>query len=290
MPKKLSPDSPNRPRNVIKRQRRAAHEAHKRIMQQKKETETVASQQSAGFSVGSGSAAAKKKDSVPPSPSGEGHGRASSARDGAGEGLPKVFHADHVRDVKNYINRLKQKITLPFQVKTLRRGKVSTVLIINRDGRERELLPDRPGDHRVLCHRSVARTITSSMCVFSKITQSERIVKSTVPLPDGTQKEVEHREFIDGSWTIAPCAPAMLNGTTVQHVRRRPFFFLRRYWYEISFDGRVQPGGLFYDYGISPLTRRQRLYITHEYIPVRHFDAENDYFRFWRYKSSIPKP
>lgn len=264
MMKKLSPDSPNRPRNVIKRQRRAAREAHKRILQQKKETET---------------AAAKKKDSAPPSPSGR-----------AGEGLPKVFHAENVQKVKNYISRLKQKITLPFQVHTLRRGKISTVLIINRDGRERELLPDRPGDHRVLCHRSVARTITSSMCVFSKITQSERIIKPGDTLPDGTVSEVERREFIDGSWTIAPCAPAMLNGTTVQHVRRRPFFFLRRYWYEISFDGRVQPGGLFYDYGISPLTRRQRLYITHEYIPVRHSDAENDYFRFWRYKSSIPKP
>jgi len=272
MPKKLSPDSPNRPRNVIKRQRRAAHEAHKRIMQQKKETETVAAQQSAGSSVGSGSAAAKKVEHV------------------AEPQQQKVFHADHVRDVKNYISRLKQKITLPFQVQTLRRGKISTVLIINRDGRERELLPDRPGDHRVLCHRSVARTITSSMCVFSKITQSERIIKPGDTLPDGTVSEVERREFIDGSWTIAPCAPAMLNGTTVQHVRRRPFFFLRRYWYEISFDGRVQPGGLFYDYGISPLTRRQRLYITHEYIPVRHSDAENDYFRFWRYKSSIPKP
>lgn len=267
MPKKLSPDNPNRPRNVIKRQRRTANEAHKRIMQQKKEAETVAPQQAVG------SAAAKKKDSAPPSPSGR-----------AGEGLPKVFHADHVRDVKNYISRLKQKITLPFQVKTLRRGKVSTVLIINRDGRERELLPDIPGDHRVLCHGSVARTITSSMCVFSKITQSERIVKSKVTLGDGTEKEVENREFIDGSWTIAPCSPAMLNGTTVQHVRRRPFFFLRRYWYEISFDGRVQPGGLFYDYGISPLTRRKRLYITHEYIHVRYSDAENDYFRFWLHK------
>lgn len=263
MPKKLSPDNPNRPRNVIKRQRRTAHEAHKRINQQKKEAEAAASQQSAG------SAAARKN----PEPQ-----------------QPKVFHADHVRDVKNYISRLKQKITLPFQVKTLRRGKVSTVLIINRDGRERELLPDLPGDHRVLCHGSVARTITSSMCVFSKITQSERIVKSKVTLGDGTEKEVENREFIDGSWTIAPCSPAMLNGTTVQHVRRRPFFFLRRYWYEISFDGRVQPGGLFYDYGISPLTRRKRLYITHEYIHVRYSDAENDYFRFWLHKSSIPKP
>jgi hypothetical protein len=186
----------------------------------------------------------------------------------------KVFHADHVRDVKNYISRLKQRITLPFEIKTLRKGQISKVLIINREGKERELLPNRPGVYKILCHGSVAKVMTSQMCIISKITQHERVTEGV-------------RTWIDGSWSIAPCAPAMLNGTTVQHVRRRPFFFLRRYWYEISFDGRVQPASLFYDYDINPLTTRQTLFITHEFVKVRHSDAENDYFRFWRYKHNI---
>ena len=31
------------------------------------------------------------------------------------------------------------------------------------------------------------------------------------------------------------------NYTTIQEVRLRPWFFLHRYWYEITFDGRVEP-------------------------------------------------
>ena len=225
-----------RPRNQQKRQNKEAKAARRRLIEKKKEAE--------------------EQDKQQPQPT------------------KKVFHADHVRDVKNYINRLKKKITLPFEIEALRKGSVSSVVIINKDGRQRELLPDKPGQHKILCHSSVAKVITSKMCVIAKITQHERITD-------------EGRKWIDGSWSIAPCSPAMLVGTTVQHVRRRPLWFLRRYWYEISFDGRVQPAGMFYDYDISPLTCRRKMYVTHEFIKVRNKDAENDYFRFWRDKKNI---
>lgn len=266
MTKKISQNDPQRPRNVRKRSQREAKKEHRRIMQQKRETEL------------------KDKENVSSPYGGDKRGASSPSTGGQrGSSLPpkqgglggsKVFHADHVRDVKNYINRLKQRITLPFEIQALRKGEISKVVIINREGKERELLPDRPGVYKILCHAKVAKVITSQMCIISKITQHERITDSV-------------RKWIDGSWSIAPCSPAMLNGTTVQHVRRRPFFFLRRYWYEISFDGRVQPASLFYDYDINPLTTRQTLYITHEFVKVRHSDAENDYFRFWRYKHNI---
>ena len=238
MVKKFSPEDPNRPRNVIKRQKREQREQHKRLMKQKEE-------------------AMNKPDTEP-------------AKDSQ-----KTFHASHVKEVKDYIKRLNKKIKLPFAVDTLRKGKVSDVLVINIDGRAREILPDVPAKHKILCHGNVARVITSGMCVFAKITQHERI-------------DAENgREWIDGSWTIAPCSPAMLNGTTVQHVRRRKWFFLHKYWYEISFDGRVQPASLFYDYDVDPLTPKRRFYVTHEYIQVRNSNVENDYFRFWKNKIHI---
>ena len=188
----------------------------------------------------------------------------------------KVFHADSVRKVKDYISRLNKKITLPFTIDALREGQTSKCVIINREGRERELLPDRKGVYKILVHSNVAKVITSGMCILAKITQHEKIDAHTAA-----------REWIDGSWSIAPCVPSMLNGTTVQHVRRRRWWFLRRYWYEISFDGRVQPGGMFYDYDISPVSPKETFYITHEFVKVRHSNAQNDYFRFWRYKSNI---
>lgn len=249
MTAKINHNSPRRPRNIRKRSNREAKESHKRIMQQKKDAEQ------------------------------------SSASSGnvATENTPKkVFHADHVRDVKKYINRLKQKIELPFKIEALRKGKISTVIILNKDGKERELLPDKPGVHKILCHGSVARAITSNMCVITKITKNEQEVEGK----DGNEEYL----WIDGSWSIAPCSPAMLTGTTVQHLRKRPFWFLRRYWYEISFDGRVQPGSLFYDYRIDPLTRRLKMYVTHEFVKVRYKDnTENDYFRFWLHKHNINK-
>lgn len=235
--KKFNPNDPLRPRNIQRRQRRKAREEHKRIMQKKEQAE-------------------QQPPADKPQPQ------------------QKVFHAKTVREVRERIKRIKQKITLPFEIKALREGEVSQVLILNRDGKVRELLPDKPGCHKILCHAKVAKVIKSSMCVLSKITQHERYV-------DG------NRQWIDGSWSIAPCHPAMLNGTTVQHVSRRPFWFLRRYWYEISFDGRVQPGSLFYDYDISPLKRRQLMFLTHEFIQIRNSTERNDYFRFWRYRASI---
>ena len=234
---KFQPNSQERPRNRKKRANREAKKAHKKIMQKKHEVE-------------------------------------NQQHPLQGDGGQKVFHAENVRKVKNYIRRLKQKITLPFEIQTLRKGDVSTVLIINREGKQRELMPDKRGCHKILCHAKVAKVITSNMCILSKITQHERITD-------------EGRQWIDGSWSIAPCSPAMLTGTTVQHVRRRPFWFLRRYWYEISFDGRVQPASLFYDYDINPITLKHRFFITHEFIKVKNKDAENDYFRFWRYKKNI---
>ena len=238
--KKIDHNDPNRPRNVRKRSNREARQSHKRIMEQKNEE-------------------VKEEEPV--------------------KQPKKVFHADNVRNVKNYINRLKQKIELPFQIETLRKGKISTVIVLNKDGKQRELLPDKPGVHKILCHGSVAKAITSNMCVVTKITKNEREITD----PEGQI----HIEWIDGSWSVAPCSPEMLNGTTVQHVRKRRFWIFRRYHYEISFDGRVQPGSLFYDYHIDPLTKRLKLYITHEFIKVRYKDAENDYFRFWLKKENI---
>lgn len=247
MTKKIDHNSPERPRNARKRSNREARQSHKRIMQQKHEAEQS--------SVSSGTTATE--DSKP----------------------QKVFHADHVRDVKNYISRLKQKIDLPFKIEALRKGKITTVIILNKDGKERELLPDKQGTHKILCHGSVARAITSNMCVITKITKNERKIQNE----DGEFEWL----WIDGSWSIAPCSPEMLTGTTVQHVRKRPFWLFRRYWYEISFDGRVQPGSLFYDYHIDPLTQRMKMYVTHEFIQVRYKNAENDYFRFWLDKKNI---
>lgn len=227
--KKIDPNSPMRPRNVNRRLQKEKKQAHKRIMQSKREAE-------------------KNETTAPPK---------------------KVFHKETVDAVKKRIQRLKQTIQLPLQVKTLKRGTSSVVLVQSRDGKQRQLFPDRPPRHRILCHGCVAKAITSNVCVFSKITQHEEIT-------DGS------RRWIDGSWTIAPCTPAMLRGTTVQHVRRRRFFFLHRYHYEISFDGRVQPAAMFYDYDIDPVTKKYRFFITHEFVKVKNTDHENDFFRFWR--------
>ena len=185
----------------------------------------------------------------------------------------KIVHSDTVRMVKERIKRLNEKITLPFEVKTMQKGEVTKVKVLNIDGIERQLLPDTPAKHKILCHGRMAKVITSGMCVFSKITAHEEIEPVT-----------QKRRWIDGSWTIAPCHPAMLRGTTVQHVRRRKWFFLRRYWYEITFDGRVQPGGMFYDYDIDPLTKTQTFYVTHEAVKVKGTDKENTFFRFWKHK------
>lgn len=91
----------------------------------------------------------------------------------------------------------------------------------------------------------------------------------------------DDNNIIDGSWAIVPAEYRMMQATTIQTLRRRPFWLFRRYHYEISFDGRVQPAHLLFDYGLNPEYRRQRLYITREYVPIRGTDKQNDYFRLW---------
>lgn len=144
----------------------------------------------------------------------------------------------------------------------------TTCLIINKDGRQREFLQDIPGDHRILVHRCLAKHLISGVCMLVRITKNED----------------EDGNIIDGSWAIVPAEYRMMRATTIQHLKRRPWFFLRRYWYEISFDGRVQPAHLLFDYGLDPTAKKTRFHVTHEFVPVRKQDATNDYFRFWHKK------
>ncbi len=148
----------------------------------------------------------------------------------------------------------------------------TSCLIVNRDGRQREFLDDIPGDHRILVHRCLAKHLVSGVCMLVRITKNED----------------ENGNIIDGSWAIVPAEYRMMRATTIQHLKRRPFFFLRRYWYEISFDGRVQPAHLLFDYGLNPMAQKTRFYVTHEFVPVRKQDVTNDYFRFW-HKKPNPK-
>ena len=177
---------------------------------------------------------------------------------------------------KNAVANLKERINTvlkPFRMFLFRRSKTSC-LVINRDGRARDFLPDVPGDHRILIHTCVARSLVSGVCMLVRITKNE-----------DAQGHV-----IDGSWAIVPAEYCMMKATTIQHLRRRPFFFLRRYWYEISFDGRVQPAHMLFDYGLNPIAQKTRFHITHEYVPVRNQDATNDYFRFWHGKPQTQPP
>lgn len=144
----------------------------------------------------------------------------------------------------------------------------TSCLVINRDGRARDFLPDVPGDHRILVHRCIAKQLVSGVCMLVRITKNEDA--------DGN--------IIDGSWAIVPAEYRMMRATTIQHLKRRPFFFLRRYWYEISFDGRVQPAHMLFDYGLNPMAQKTRFHVTHEYVKVLKQDATNDYFRFWHHK------
>ena len=188
----------------------------------------------------------------------------------------KRVYSSGLKQARERIAAINAKFDLPERIATacqpihtiLRRWRknYTTAVIINRDGKARSFLPDKPGRHVILCHRSIARHLVSACCMLVRITANE-------------DKEGNN---IDGSWAIVPAQYAMMKATTIQHLKRRPFFFLRRYWYEISFDGRVQPAHLLFDYNISPLQRKTRLYVTHEYVPVRKRDETNDYFRFWR--------
>lgn len=176
----------------------------------------------------------------------------------------KVFHAGIDKAIRERIKRMHQKFTLPKSIDSLVHPRISEVLVVNKDARSRELLPDVPSRHVMLCHRSLASVVSSDVAMFSKITSD-----------------------IDGSWILRPVDVQMLNQTTVQHVRRRRFWFLRRYGYEISFDGRVEPAMMLFDYGIDPTRCRQRFFVSNEKVPIRNSDKYNTFFRFWRDRKNI---
>lgn len=181
----------------------------------------------------------------------------------------KVF-SHGLKAAKERIEAAKAKFDLPEKIKTKRQKLLTRCVVVNRDGRSREFLPDIKPQHKILVHGSVARVMVSSVCMLCRITACED----------------KNGNYIDGSWAVTPAEYKMINVTTIQHVRRRPFFFLRRYWYEISFDGRVQPASLFMDYQVDLEARRRSFWITREYVPVAKSDKFNDYFRFWKHKPS----
>lgn len=203
----------------------------------------------------------------------------------------KVVYSHGLQQAKERIASINARFDLPERINTVRRSfsrwlsrlpswlqpclaffrnDYTTVAVINRDGHPRDFMLDAPGRHVILCHRCIARHLVSECCMLVRIAAN-------------TDKEGNN---IDGSWAIVPAQYAMMRTTTIQHLRRRPFFFLRRYWYEIDFDGRVQPAHMLFDYNINPTKERTRFYVTHEYVPVRNQDETNDYFRFWRDKPS----
>lgn len=193
----------------------------------------------------------------------------------------KVAYTAGMQQAKERIAAINARFDLPQKINTvcqpfhrflarLRRGFLTSVVVINRDGAPRTFMPDNPGRHVILCHRAIARHLVSECCMLVRIAANTD----------------EQGNNIDGSWAIVPAQYAMMRTTTIQHLRRRPFFLLRRYWYEIDFDGRVQPAHLLFDYNINPTKERTRLWVTHEYVPVRGRDETNDYFRFWRDKPS----
>ena len=123
------------------------------------------------------------------------------------------------------------------KVLTMARKKfLSTVCVINRPGKQRSLLPDKKGRYVMLCHRKMAKVFTADVCLLVKIQKST--IEKHEMAPGG---EVITEHWQDGSWSIVPCRVDKSNYTTIQEVRLRPWFFLHRYWYEITFDGRVEP-------------------------------------------------
>lgn len=161
------------------------------------------------------------------------------------------------------VRRSKEHYQLPETVPLERMPEITRVKVVNKDGRQRELLPDVPGQHKILCHRALAKAIPSGVCILVRITEN----------PDGGPQ--------DGSWAMCPEQLAMSRTTTIQTVRRRSWWWLRRYSYEISFDGRIQPAAMFWDYGINPESESLSFYVTHETIKVKHTDELNHYYRFW---------
>lgn len=180
----------------------------------------------------------------------------------------KVFSSG-MAAVKERLAKKNTKHELPERIITERHPLLTDCLIINREGKERAFLPDKKPCYKILVHRSVAKHMVSAVCMLLRIARN---------------RTIETDEYLDGSWAITPAEYRMMNATDIQHVRRRPWFFLRRYWYEISFDGRVQPAHLLFDYELDPTAKKTRLWITREYVPIAKTDRFNDYFRFWRNK------
>lgn len=170
--------------------------------------------------------------------------------------------------VKDRLAAAKAKFDKPERVRTERKDLLTTCLVINRDGRVREFLPDVKPQHKILVHRNIAKVLVSGCCMLVRITKNE---------------DKEGR-YIDGSWAITPAEYRMMNATTIQMMRKRKWWFLHRYWYEIDFDGRVQPAHLLFDYQLNPINEKTRFWITREYVPVNDTDEFNDYFRFWKTK------
>lgn len=183
--------------------------------------------------------------------------------------------------VQKVIDRMHAKAKLPDFLHMARKKFLSTVCVINHPGKQRSLLPDKKGRYVMLCHRKMAKVFTADVCLLVKIQKSfveiidDKLLECTVHKGEKWQ---------DGSWSIVPCRVDKSNYTTIQEVRLRPWFFLHRYWYEITFDGRVEPAMMLHDYNLNPTLRKKHFYVTREYVKVRNQDAENDYFRFWLHK------
>lgn len=184
----------------------------------------------------------------------------------------KVAVTHGLKEAKERIAKKFAKHELPKEVKMEREDLRTDIVIINKDGKERELLPDVEPQHKILCHGNIAKVMLSNVCMLVRITQN---------------KDEETGKTIDGSWAITPAQWEMMKATTIQHVKKRRWWWLRRYWYEISFDGRVQPAHLLFDYGMDPTLEKQKMYITREYVKVRNRDEDNDYFRIWKNKPNM---
>ena len=143
------------------------------------------------------------------------------------------------KKVQKVLDRMHAKAKLPDFLSMARHKLLSTVCVINHPGKQRSLLPDKKGRYVMLCHRKMAKVFTANVCLLVKIQKSFIEIKHK-KLTDGTEYDTEER-WQDGSWSIVPCRADKGNYTTIQEVRLRPWFFLHRYWYEISFDGRVEP-------------------------------------------------
>ena len=191
----------------------------------------------------------------------------------------KETEADkNFKKVQKVIDRMHAKAHLPKILSMARRKYLSTVCVINKPGRQRQLLSDKKGRHVMLCHGAMAKVFTNDVCLIVKIQESYPREEKK----DSDGKVISTTEhWQDGSWSIVPCRVEKSNYTTIQEVRRRPWFFLHRYWYEISFDGRVEPAMMLHDYNLNPTVKKKHFFVTREYVKVRNQDAENDYFRFW---------